>query len=316
MGKITQTKRLKSYYKIYEQIYRDPLIYIAEISDNTGVSRNAVAKYLQEMYADNILTGPSLCMKPHTNYQEYLYFLNFSDPFTVFDGLKEVPNVVSRLITFGDWNIVLVTSKLLNFSVLQHFETVVEMYPRGISRTPKVEWTTWESLAHIDINTDCEPDYHESRRNSLDWGPDEWKLFHVFKSNLRVKITPLLRKIGVRYDIYKQWKEELNDHCTIHTGFYPEGYREYMAYQFLFCTDRKPLLKSVFSQFPTTPVLTEMGDQLSVCVSVPFSDASKHLFCIIYNMRIQGVITEFSQAAALFYNQCKELHSDEHGAEP
>jgi len=95
MGKITKTKRLKSYYKIYEQIYKDPLIYIAEISDNTGVSRNAVAKYLQEMYADNILTGPSLCLKPHTNYQEYIYFLNFSDPFTVFDGLKEIPDVVS-----------------------------------------------------------------------------------------------------------------------------------------------------------------------------------------------------------------------------
>jgi len=181
------------------------------------------------------------------------------------------------------------------------------MYPKGISYTPKVEWTTWESLANIDINTDCEPDYYESRRNPLDWGPDEWKLFYAFKSNLRVKITPLLRKIGVRYEIYKQWKEELNDHCTIHTGFYPEGYREYMAYQILFCTDRKSLLKSVFSQFPTTPVFTEMGDQLLVCVNVPFSDVARQLFCAIYNMRIQGVIKEFSQAAALFYNQCKEV---------
>jgi len=313
MGTITQTKKLKSYYKIYEQIYKDPLICITEISDNTGVSRNAVAKYLQEMYADNILTGPSLCLKPHTNYQEYMYFLKFSDPFTVFDGFEKFPNVVSRLITFGDWNMVLVTNKLLNFSVLKHFETAVKMYPKGISYTPKVELTTWESLAHIDTNT-CEPDYYETRRK-LDWGEDEWKLYHAFKSNLRVKITPLLRRIGIRYEIYKQWKEELNDHCTVHTGFYPEGYKQYMVYQILFSTDRKSLLKSVFSQFPTTPVFTEMGDHLSVCVSVPFSDVARQLFYIIYTMRIKGVIEEFSQAASLFYNQCKELHY-EYGKEP
>jgi len=54
MGRITQAKKLKSYYKIYEQIYKDPLIYIADISDNTGVSRNAVAKYLQEMVAKQL----------------------------------------------------------------------------------------------------------------------------------------------------------------------------------------------------------------------------------------------------------------------
>jgi len=80
-----------------------------------------------------------------------------------------------------------------------------------------------------------------------------------------------------------------------------------MMYQILFCTDRKPLLKSIFSQFPTTSVLTEMGDHLSVCVNVPFSDVARQLFCAIYNMRMQGVIEEFSQAAALFYNECKEV---------
>ena len=259
------------------------------------------------MYTYNILTGPSLCIKPHTNYQEYVYFLNFTDPFTVFDGLKEFSCVVSRLITTGDWNTMLVINQLPDFSVLKHFETVVEVYPKGISYTPKVEWTTWESITHIDLSTGCEPDRYESWRKPLDWGPDEWKLFYAFKSNLRVKITPLLWKIKIRYDIYRQWREELNDHCTIHTGFYPGGYKEYMAYQILFCTDCKPLLKSVFSQFPTTPVLTEMGDHLSVCVSVPFSDVARQLFCIIYNMRIQGVITEFSQAATLSYRQCEEV---------
>ncbi|MBU7011085.1 MAG: hypothetical protein HXS46_10370 [Theionarchaea archaeon] len=80
-----------------------------------------------------------------------------------------------------------------------------------------------------------------------------------------------------------------------------------MVYQFLLCTDCKTLLESLFSQFPTTPVLTKMGDHLLVCVNIPFSDIARQLFCTISSMRIQGVIKEFSQAAVLFYNQYKEV---------
>jgi len=50
MGKISRAQRRKEYYKIYEQIYESPVQSISDISQNTGISRNTVAKYLQEMY--------------------------------------------------------------------------------------------------------------------------------------------------------------------------------------------------------------------------------------------------------------------------
>ena len=82
MVKISE-KRLKNYHKIYEQIYEDPFVSIADVAENTGLSRSTVSRYLQEMYADNILTGPSLCMTPHSDYTKYVYSLNFTDPFIV-----------------------------------------------------------------------------------------------------------------------------------------------------------------------------------------------------------------------------------------
>ncbi|MBU7012182.1 MAG: winged helix-turn-helix domain-containing protein [Theionarchaea archaeon] len=300
-------KRLKNYHKIYEQIYEDPFVSIADAAENTGLSRSTVSGYLQEMYTYNILTGPSLCMKPHSDYTEYVYLLKFTDPFTVFDGLKEFPCVVSHLTTTGDWNTLLVTNKLLNFSVLKHFRTIVDVNPRGVSRTPKVERTTWDGAFALTDELDTSESNYKTLRTSLNWGSNEWKLFHALKSNLRVKITPLLRKIGIRYEIYKQWKEELNDHCTVHTGFYPEGYKTYMVYCFLFSTPHKKSVESLFHLFPATSFLTDVGDHLLVFANVPISEMSRKLFCTIYTMQAKEVITEFFQSMVLFYNQRKEV---------
>ena len=76
MGK-SRMKRLEKYYRIYEQIYANPVITICDIAENTGLSRNTVSKYLHHMYANKIIVGPYLTMKPAPNYKEYLYLMNF-----------------------------------------------------------------------------------------------------------------------------------------------------------------------------------------------------------------------------------------------
>jgi response regulator of citrate/malate metabolism len=58
VGKITSKKRLENFYRIYEQIYQDNTMSIFEIAQNTGLSRNTVAKYLEKMYEKDILKGP------------------------------------------------------------------------------------------------------------------------------------------------------------------------------------------------------------------------------------------------------------------
>jgi predicted transcriptional regulator len=68
MGKISQMKRKRNYFKIFEQIYETPSMSIYDISQQAGVSRNTVSKYLKEMYREGILVGPQLRMKPAPNY--------------------------------------------------------------------------------------------------------------------------------------------------------------------------------------------------------------------------------------------------------
>ena len=304
MGKISRAQRRKGYFKIYEQIYESPIQSITDISQNTGISRNTVAKYLQEMYAQGILFGPYIKMKPAKNYREYVYLLNFSNPFSVLQGLKGFPHVLHCAVTFGGWNIIVTTDKNLDFSRLVGFKSMVARGVKGFTSTPKVEHTSWSECFQrvcekIKEFTPFQRGTREHTLTFLDWGKDEWKLYHAFKSNAREKVTPLLRKIKVQYEIYTKWGKNLENHCTVHTEFYPEGFQTYLRHCFLFSSDYRPVVRSLFSLFPTSSVITEVGDQLLGYTHVPSPDIIRRLFCTIYDMQTVKMIKRFSQAVVL-----------------
>lgn len=309
MGKISRRTRKENYHKIFEQIFEYPTMSIYDISLRAELSRNTVSKYLKEMYARSILIGPQLRMKPAPNYKEHIYLMNFKNPFQVFEGLKQFPHVLYHVMTFGEWNIMVVTNRPLDFSQLVGFEAMVGQGVRGRSYTPKVGYTTWDesftnSFEQVDRFTPVQPEYRTRRLGPhLDWEQDEWKLFYTFKLNMRRKVTPTLRKINVRYETYTKWAETLTDHSTIHVGFYPEGYHNYITYCFLFSSDHEESVKSLFSLFPTTPFVIEMGNQLMVFVNMISSKITRGLFCTIYDMKRKEMIRGFKQAVAVFHCQ-------------
>lgn len=313
MGKIPQVKRRKNYYRVYEQIYKNSTISTYDLVQNTGLARNTVAKYLQEMYSQEILIGPYVKMNPAPNYREHVYLMNFENPLSVFQGLKGFPHVLHCRVSFGDWNIMITTDRNLDFSKLVGFQSMVSQGVKGFAYTPKVEYTTWdESFKKVNEKikefSSVQREPRDRTLTYLDWGTDEWKLYHAFKSNLRQKITPTLRRIKVRYEDYSKWRKTLDTHCTIHTEFYPEGYKPYMGYCFLLSCIDKSVVQSLFSFFPTSSVITEVGDHLLVFTQVPFSDKTRKLFCATYDMKTVRMIRKFSQAVILPCHDCvKEI---------
>ena len=86
MGKITKYERMVNYHKIYSCVYDFPTMSVYDIALHTGLSRNTVIRYLKEMYTNGMIRGPHIRMKPALNYTEYVYLLNFQDPYKVFRG--------------------------------------------------------------------------------------------------------------------------------------------------------------------------------------------------------------------------------------
>lgn len=296
-------KRVSHYFKIYEQIYENPYITICKIRDNVPVVRNTVSDYVTYMYQYEILRGPYLFIAPAQDYTEYVYLLNFENPHKIAKGLKELSPVVSTGVTFGTWNTLVIANTLLNFRTIAGFKNVYFSGEKGIVTTPKVVHRTWRnSFEAIDekMNQSKETFSKEIQVHPLPWGPDEWNLFHAFKDNIRKKTTLTLKEIGVRYKIFMTWRKSLENHCTIHTEFYPEGYNRYMHYLFLFSTDYKAFVTSLFSLFPTTSTIMPVGDHLLVKVNIYAVDMVYRLFETIQELENKRIIKEYSCAFLLF----------------
>lgn len=92
--------------------------------------------------------------------------------------------------------------------------------------------------------------------------------------------------------------ETLQNHCLIHTEFYPEGWKSYADYCLLLSSDYKNAVTSLFSLFPTTPVIVEMGGYVLVFVKVT-SGGTARLFWTIRGMRKAGMIREAKYAVVV-----------------
>jgi len=193
-----------------------------------------------------------------------------------------------------------------DFSKLTGFSKVIKNSVRYYSYTPKPEYTNWNKsfkngYERIDQFTP-QTEYRNRPVTALNWGEDQWKLFCTF-TFMRKKIKPLLQKIDVRYESYATWMKTLEDHCTVHTGIYPDGYQNYACYCFLVDTDYEESVKALFSLFPTTSFITELEKQLLCFAYVTSSDVKRKLICLLYDMETKNIMNRFNQAVVLFHSQ-------------
>lgn len=294
----------EDYYRIYNEVYESPTVSVRAIAENLGLPCSTVYRYLKDMYEREILVGPYILMKPAPNYKEYVYLLNFSNPYAAFEALEQLPQVVYCAMVSGDWDIVVITDSPLNYSSLEGFQNIVDQGVRGFSYTPKVRNTTWEEGFEQTNKYIAEFVPAEKERSEavppLDWREDEWKLFRAFQHGLREKKIPVLREIEVRHDFYLEWMRTLNDHCTVHTEFHPRGYISSGNAYFLFSSEYGSQVRSLFSLLPVTSFFTEVGDKLLVLTNIAPPNLGIELFLIPNRMQKKGMIKESKQAAFFF----------------
>ena len=302
MVKVNELSKGRYYHSIYELMWKTPYISVSGMTGEIGVSRNTASTYVREMYANYIISGPSLCLKPAPNYTEYVYLMDFKDPWEVFLKLQGFPHVLYHAATEGHWNTLVITDRLLDFSQLVGFQAMTARGKRGFCYTPFVKHTTWEESFKTAFDMIKNTPVQVTAREEappLPWEESGWKLYHAFKDNIRRRVTPTLKKINLRYDYYTEWVKSLHDHCTVHLEFYPKGYNHYMKYFFFLSSDYEELIKSVFALFPTTSVIMEVDNNLLILASLQISDTVRDFFFLMREMRINGLINEFMHAPVL-----------------
>ena len=306
MDNALQPGKIKDYYNIFELVYQYPTTTVYNISQRTTLGRRTVTKYLQEMYTTYTMMGPQVRMKSTETYKEYVYLMNFNDPWAAFKGFKWFPHVVYNAMTFGDWNTMVITDNRMDFSQLKGFCNIVYSGIKYCSYTPRPVLTTWREgfyRAYEVLGQLRSPEYKTRiLAPGLPWGKDQWALYSAFRDNMRKPVTSTLQDIHVRYESFSEWINTVQEYCTVHTGFYPGGYPVYGHQCYLFSSVYEPSVKSILSSFPTTTYIMEVGDHLLVFVSAGSEDIAIRLICLLYDMQVQQAVTGLKEADVVFYN--------------
>ena len=290
---------MKRYFTLVGEICKDPYITLKAMNSQTHIHRSTISRSLIDLYKERCLFGPWLSMNPHENYSQYVYAMNFSDPAAVFEGLKTFPYVRYHAHTFGEWNTLIITERLLDLSALNGFQSAIVRREKGYTYTPPVTYTIWdeswravkESLETIKLEE------RDSNRTlpELCWEKKDWNLYNAFKGNVRKRALPILKKLDIRYEYYMQWKKDLLNHCGIHTEFYPQPVQRYTNHCLLLRSRYIRSVEELFSLFPTTPVFVEMPDCVLVYVKMT-SDNTQNLIDLVYDMEDAGIIKDANYA--------------------
>jgi hypothetical protein len=270
VAKRSRLARLRVYHSIYEQIYREGQIPIWKISQNTGLPRSTTSRYISEMYEQKILVGPYLSMRAAPDYKEYVYLANFRNPQKKFPGLSHFPSVIDCALTFGDWNTFVVASQPLDVPRMHGFQELILVEQKYSAITPRTEFTTWDaafSKAYEAMDAGSPGNLKREVAPALDWREEQWKMYDGFCPNLRKIAAPALKESGIRYELYRSWKEELETHCTIHTEFYPESYDQYNHHCFLVRSSCECQVLNVVSCLPATCRIVEMEKHLLIFIN-------------------------------------------------
>ena len=274
------------------------------MSSQINVSGSTISRHLKKMYAEKILTGPQLSVKPHKTYTPYIYLLQVTSPYEIFRELKTLPHVRNLGIAMGEWNMSILADQMMDFSTLEGFQKVVFAGERYDVYSPPIRYTSWEqsfkeirqklegcTLIIDKRNTGLTPE--------LPWGEQEWELYRIVRLNVRQNIRPVLQEYTITYETYQRWKKTVLDHCTVHIGFYPGGLDSYMDFYVLFRTDFAQTVKELFSLFPATPFFADLDDHILAVVRIPF-DMRGDLGNLIDGMREKGIVEDAHCAVGLF----------------
>jgi hypothetical protein len=250
-----------------------------------------------------MITGPFLLLKPSKDHPRYLYLMNFSHPVKVFEGLERFPHVIDHSLTFGAWNTQVITDCLLDFSQLQGFEQMIFEGERGyisVSHVHSLEWgKAFQRIEEIIASFSPGIETYHQEPVSIDWSPDEWKLFWAFRDNIREKKSPILKEIEVRHDVFSQWKKSLEKACDITMAFYPEGKQNYIEHRFLVKSAYRETLQSILDCMPVTCFLKGYGHSFMMHVYSNAPKMSVKLFSLLYGMKTKRIIREVRYSSVI-----------------
>ena len=299
---ISEEKKKEDCFRIFETVRREPLIQYDQLSERVGLSRNTVSLYVREMQSEKSMIGPYLHLKPSVNYPRYIQMATFSSPGKTFESFKEFPSISYHALCIGDWNFLFMTERAIDLSKLVGFSEACFYGRRGSVWDVPPQFCTWnDAFNHFQESLESVPrsKIPSARQVNIPWSEDEWKLYEIFKNNLRKKITPIVKKIKVRYETYTEWSKTLAQYTETITAYYPEGFPSQTLVYFLVETKKLAYVPSLFMYWPATTLFYRAGDKLLILLALQNREYMPKTLNLFEDLMSQGYISSYKYALLL-----------------
>jgi len=268
-------------------VYENPSIPLYQITKNTGISRSKASQYLQEMYKLSIMKGPLIFVKPAQNYKLYAAFLEFEHPVPTYQEFNGFPNVIHRNLSLGNWNVLLICEKSMDFSVLKGFNQCIHQGAKSatcLSKVTSVDWDQSIKRIYTAISRPKQKSTLYEEIPYIPWKKQEWTLYHKFRHNTRSRVMPVLRESKIRFVQYQKWLSELPQFVNIQPAFYPYGLDSYFVLDFLFQSHYHRELTHILGMLPSTSVFFSVGQYLLARLSFLNNPQQNELFSLIFHL--------------------------------
>ncbi len=309
MGQISVKKRLPKYYRIYKQIFENPSMPLYQMTKSTGISRSTISRYAIEMYEFSILKGPLIFIKPAHNYHQYSAFCSFENPLPTYKSFSGFPHVVYRSLNAGDWNLLLISEKLMDFSLLKGFRQCIAQGKKSVtclSKVTSLEWNRSMEKMHNAVSSPTGKSTLYEEIPLLPWKKEEWTLYHMFRHNMRIQTMPILKKCRIGFERYRKWATDLPKYTCTQPAFFPHGLKKYFVLDFLFKSQYHKQLADILGMLPSTTIFFSTDRCLFVRLALLNKNQQDDLFTLIYELEDRGYFTRFYYAMAISASEKEE----------
>ncbi len=298
MPKWSRAQLENYYYSLYLLFLDEPRVGYSKIGRTLDIHDKSAKKLYRWALNEKVLLPPFLRLNTYPNHQEYAYFLKFKDVQPTFIKLTKDPRVLYVSACSGAFDLMVISSEKIDFSMEQGFQSYILSGPRGdfiynkvVKRSMEEYFTEFENF----LNEKSLPTSRITApvREEFVWDDLDLSLFNLLKHDLRMKYVDILKCLGLSKSVFYEHLHRIMDNCTVWTPFYPHGYSNYNGYFLLFNTDHEKQLIDQLKRIPVHCPIFKIEKWLYSYILLQKDFLQNDFFDILSLMKTSGFVDEY-----------------------
>ncbi len=298
MPKWSRAQLENYYYSLYLLFLDEPRAGYSKIGRTLDIHDKSAKKLYRWALNEKVLLPPFLRLNTYPNHQEYAYFLKFKDVQPTFIKLTEDPRVLYVSSCSGAFDLMVISSEKIDFSMEHGFQSYVLSGPRGdyfynkvVKRSTEEYFTEFEDF--LKRGNFIKSEITTPIRDDFVWDDLDLSLFNLLKHDLRTKYVDILKCFGLSKSVFYEHLHRIMDKCTVWTPFYPHGYSNYNGYFVLFKTDHEKQLVDQLKKIPVHCPIFKIEKWLYSYILLQKDFLQNDFFDILSLMNTSGFVDEY-----------------------